>query len=1163
MFAGWSLYLLCIACMALLFGVAWWGDRRAATSQGRRPPWVYSLALGVYCTSWTFYGAVGRASASGWDFLPIYLGPILMFAIGHPLLARVIAISKRHNVTSLADFIGARFGRSPGLAMLVTLLALFGVLPYIALQLKAVALSVDLMAVSAPGSAADSAFPLAVLLALFAMLFGARHLTAGESHHGMVLAIAVDSLIKLVAFLAVGVYAVWGVFDGFGDAYSAAHRLPQVAGTLPRPDWQAGFATQTVLAALAMLCLPRQFLFCVVEHRDPADLKLARWLFPAYLAAISAFVLPIAAAGLAATAPGTAPDTFVIALPRSAGLDGLAVLAFIGGMCAASSMVIVACVALATMLCNEVVMPILLARPALGLAGRGELAGVLIGVRRICIGATVALAYFYEHLFAASGSLASIGLLSFSAVSQFAPAILLGLFWRGSTAAGARAGLCAGYATWAYTLLLPAALAGSPGMDALFQQGPWGIGWLRPHGLFGIAGVDPLTHGALVSLAANVAAFVAVSLRHSPGLAQRLQAARFLETDTPAAGSRPDGRLDASVDELRLLLGRFFGEARTSAFVADYVAGGGLVPSGSEPAPAAFARHTEHLLSGALGSTSARLILSRTLRGRDLPAEAVIHLLDETSHALQFSDSRLRATLEHLSQGVSVVDANLRLVAWNRRYLELFEYPDALVTVGRPIEELIRFNARRGWLGPDPRDDAIVRRLDHMRAQRAYQHERELPDGSVVEIRGNPIPGGGFVTTYSDVTAYKRAQRELMAANETLEARVAARTVELTALNTALADAKSAAERADAAKTRFLAAATHDLAQPIHAARLFAATFDGIEDAASARTRVRHIEQSLSSAETLLSGLLDISRLDAGAESVHRESFALDEVLERLVTEFGPIAARRGIALRFVPTTAIVDSDPRLLRRVIQNFVSNAIRYTRSGKVLIGVRRRAGKVRVEVLDTGPGIEAARRHEIFEEFRRLSSQDEEGSRGLGLGLAIADRIARRLAHPIGLRSVVGRGSAFWIEVPRGAALPRATPPADPAPARTPIDGLLVLVVENEPSVLHGMRLLLEGWGCAVRTATGREDPAVLAGDEPPDVLVVDYHLDDGATGTSFGDALREAWGLTIPGIVITADATPRAREEAASRRYFLLGKPVRPAALRALLTRLQADLTTAA
>ncbi|TXH02559.1 MAG: hybrid sensor histidine kinase/response regulator [Nevskiaceae bacterium] len=1142
------LFVISTFYVGLLFGIAHYGDRAAA--RVRLPvaqPWVFSLALGVYCTSWTFYGAVGRAATQGLDFLPIYLGPILIFVFGSSLIGRITQVSKRHNITSIADFIGARYGRHQGLAMMVAVIAVIGVLPYIALQLKAVAFSFDVL--TGPSTAWDNALPVAVLLAVFAILFGTRQVLSTENHHGMMLAIAFESVIKLLAFLAVGVWAAYDVFDGLGDAYTRALTLPQLTEPLLQGNWWLGFGVQTLLAMAAIICLPRQFHVTVVESAGPSELRTARWVFPLYLGLITIFVLPIAAAGLL-HAPGSAADTYVLAAPMAQHHGGLALAAYLGGFSAGTSMVIVASIALSTMLCNEVVMPILLRAPRLGLQQRQDLSGVIKLIRRVAIVVIVALAYLYYRLFTGPGSLTSIGLLSFAAVVQFAPAIVGGIYWRRGAHAGAVAGIAGGFLVWAWTLLLPTLIGGAGAEDALIRSGPFDLHWLRPQGLFGVTELDPIAHGTLWSLAVNIGLYVGVSLFAAPGLRERLQVSRFLEepesADAPARS--PSRGTSATVGDFHALLQRFIGAERADELIAEYARRRGRAPlKMSDRADAALARYTERLLAAAVGAASARLVLASALQGRDMQVEDVIRLLDETSHAIQFNRDLLRATLEHLSQGVSVVDADLRLVAWNQRYVELFGYPPGLIAVGRPIEDVVRFNAERGLLGEGDTQEQVTRRLEHMRAGHAYRHQRALPDGTVLEIRGNPMPGGGFVTSYSDISDYKRSERALQEINETLETRVSERTRELT-------EAKSAAERADAAKTRFLAAASHDLVQPLNAARLFVSSLDKRALPGSAAALVTQVENSLTSAESLIAGLLDISRLDAQAQEVRVADFALADVLQPLAAEFDVLARERGLRFRAVPTRLVVRSDPKLLRRVLQNFLSNAVRYTARGRVLIGCRRMDGAVRIEVWDSGPGIAPEQQALVFEEFRRLNVQDAHGERGLGLGLAIVQRIARVLDHRVTLRSRVGRGSVFAVIVPLGdparvGVVPRRTPPR----AAGEVAGACVLCVENEPSVLAGMRVLLEGWGCEVLTAAGLAD--AQRHDRVPDLLLVDYHLDHGEDGIHVARELQSRWPRTVPGIVITADHTQAAREAATAQGYALLPKPLKPAALRALMSRL--------
>jgi signal transduction histidine kinase/CheY-like chemotaxis protein len=619
-------------------------------------------------------------------------------------------------------------------------------------------------------------------------------------------------------------------------------------------------------------------------------------------------------------------------------------------------------------------------------------------------------------------------------------------------------------------------------------------------------------------------------------------------------------RISATVGDLQELLDRFVGQERARSLLTEYAANSGRVLPPNERADPELLRFTERLLAGALGAASARLVMASMLRGRDMQLEDVVRLLDETSHVIQFNRELLRATLEHLPQGVSVVDAELRLVAWNPRYLELFHYPPSLVTVGRPIEELMRYNASQGLLGGGNLEAAVRRRLAHMRAGHAHSHERELPDGTVLEILGNPMPGGGFVTSYSDVTAHKRTARALLESNEMLEVRVAQRTHELTMLNAALAKAKADADRANYSKTRFLAAASHDLVQPITAARLFMSSIDRSDVPQPPSALIVQAENALTTAEGLLAGLLDISRLDAGAEEVRLEHFELATLLEPLAAEFKVLARDRGLMLRLANCRQVVYSDARLLRRVLQNFLSNGVRYTRKGRVLIGCRRGRQSIRIEVWDSGPGIPPDKQAEIFEEFRRLDTQGAGGERGLGLGLTIAERIARVLGHPLSLRSWPGRGSVFAITVPlgdRGAISPPARVSAAYGPDR--MAGSVVMCLENEPAVLFGLQTMLCEWGCEVLAVRDRESAlASLSSTRVvPHLLLVDYHLDGGISGIVVAKELQAQWGGEIPSIIITADHTQDAKRAANAQGYQVLPKPIKPAALRALMNRMLA------
>ncbi len=1156
MVPGWVLLLVSLAYVALLFGVAYYGDRRPLyPSRVWLRPIVYSLALAVYCSSWTFYGAVGSAAREGLSYLPIYLGPILLFVVFIGFFERLVLIAKEQNITSIGDFIADRFGKSQPLAVTVTLIAVVAAIPYIALQFKAVAMSIEVL--SGEGAAGadgfwytDSAFYVAMLLAVFSILFGTRQIDATEHHHGMMLAIALESLVKLVAFIAVGVLALW-IIGG----------LPEVAA-LPRRDdafsrgWlPAGFAAQMVLASIAIFCLPRQFQVGVVECEDPRDVRRARWLFPAYLLIITVLVLPITLAGITlAQGQNVHPDSYVLWLPLHLGQTELALFAYIGGFSAATGMVIVASVALATMISNDLVMPALLRIRRLRLDERQDISSIVLIVRRLAI-LTMALLAFLYYRFSSEGEyLANMGLLAFAAVAQFAPSIIGGMYWRGASKAGALGGLIAGFLVVAYTMLLPTLVNSGLMPATVVHEGPWGIAWLKPQELFHLSGWDPITHGTFWSLLINIAFFVFLSLRYRPSVEDRLRALPFLEPHAlrPAAsGGGMPGR--ASVGDLWSLAERIVGERGAGKAFAEYADAQGKPLNRSDPADRALYQFTERLMAGAIGATSARRMLTSALRGTGMEIGEVVSLLDEASQELRFNREMLAATLENISQGISVVDAELKLVAWNRRYLELFDYPDGMVYVGRPASDLIRYNAERGECGPGDVEEQVRKRVGYMSQGSPHVFERVRADGTVIEMRGRPMPGGGFVTTFTDVTDYKRVERELREINETLEQRVAQRTAELTEALDAQREAKQEAEAANLSKTRFLAAASHDLLQPMNAARLFVSALRTQEhgDPEVAKLTAR-VDNSLRAAEELLDGLLDISRLDSGSMRPEWSAFRVDELLDALREQFAPLANSRGLELSVVRCGLSVRSDRRLLRRILQNYLANAMRYTRTGRVLLGARRRVGSVEFQVWDTGPGIPAEQRHIIFEEFHRGDSPSPWGEKGLGLGLSICERIARMLDHSLEFRSAPGHGSMFAVRVPMAAtpAPPRslrltAQPPGLPA-------GMRVLCLDNDRSILDGMAELLGRWGIEVILAERVDEALTKAQAVRPDVLLVDYHLHDRMDGLEAMAALRGLHQPPPPGALITADTSDALTRNCRALGYAILRKPVRPAALRALI-----------
>ncbi len=1171
MIDGWIVLAAALSYIGFLFAVAYAGDRRQrirASEFGR--PLIYALSLAVYCTSWTFFGSVGLAAKSGFDFLPVYIGAIIMIGLAMPVVARIVHLAKAQNITSIADFIAARYGKSQALASIVTIIAVLGTVPYIALQLKAVSASVTSIIgaeeISSVTGAVipplgDIAFAIAMAMAAFAVLFGTRHIDATEHQDGLMLAIATESVVKILAFLGVGLFVTFVMFDGLGDLWARAAADREIASLFTRGFSGGTWLTVTFLSLVCIILLPRQFHVTVVENHSERELRLARWLFPLYLIGINLFVVPIAIAGLL-TFPGGSvdADTFVVALPLSAGAGWVTMLAFIGGLSAATAMVIVASVALAIMVCNDIVVPLILRRRSVAAQERDELAEMgplLLNIRRVAIFVILLLAYWFYRAIAQSHALASIGLVSFASIARFAPAFFIGLVWRGATARGAIAGLLAGFAVWAYTLVLPWFTDAGWISKAIQLEGPFGLGFLRPQMLFNLQ-FEPLTHGVIWSLFANVLAFVTFSLTRPARPIERLQASVFVQSDFPVAQS-PGMRLwrsSVTVSDLERLAARYVGAERAARSFREHFESRNMGANPNTEADPQTLRFTEHLLASAIGAASSRLVLSLLLKRHNVGHRSALKLLDDASEALQYNRDLLQSALDQVDQGLSVFDKDLRLICWNRQFRELLGLPPEVGRVGMPLDRILRKLAERGDFGGGDLEALIAERIEKLATRMEPFHERLMGGRRVLEVRSSPMPQGGFVATFSDITQRVAAADALRRANETLERRVRERTAELTKVNRALAEAKAKADQANLDKTRFLAAASHDILQPLNAARLYATSLVEREKDSENRRLAANIDASLEAVEEILAALLDISRLDAGAMQPEPARIALSDLFERLRLEFAPLADEKGLSLRIMPTRLWVRSDRRLLRRMLQNYLSNAIKYTECGRVTLGCRRRGDEVEIQVWDTGIGIPEDEQPLVFEEFRRLHDK-RSGARGLGLGLSIVQRIARVLGHEIGVRSEPGRGSMFFVRLARVAAPSVEEVPRERAGAGQTMSGSLALCIDNEPRIVESMATLLNNWGCEVITALGIREAleAVEAEGRAPDMVLADYHLDDG-TGLEAVSALWERTKREIPAVIITADHSPELEREIRRRGLALLRKPLKPAQLRALMAQCQ-------
>ncbi|MGI9316527.1 MAG: hybrid sensor histidine kinase/response regulator [bacterium] len=1264
--------------ISLLFYIAFRGDRADPNFVLGNSGLVYSLSLAVYCSSWTFFGAVGTAASRGWDFFAIYLGPILLFLFGYRLIQRIIIISKQQNITSVSDFISSRYGKSRKIAVLVTCIAVLGSLPYISLQLQAISMAFLTVttdtSVNISGSEnnllSDIAFYSAIILATFTILFGTRHLNATEHHRGLIQAIAFESVVKLLAILLVGYFCYRILVDSPNLIDSAWLNLHSPAREAESSWSKIDFVTRMLLSMGAILFLPRQFHVTVVEADSHHQINTARWMLPAYLILVSLVVLPIAITGNYYLPQSSNADLYVLNLPLAEGNTWLALLAFVGGLSAATGMVIVAAISLSTMVCNDIVMPMLINIKRLNILHRHDLNRIILTIRRIVIVAIMMFSYGYYRLSDTSQGLANIGLLSFAAIIQFAPAAIIGLYWQRANRRGALLGLSLGSITWAYCLLVPNFVGGVE-LNLIFATAPW----MHPQHLLGITGLSPLTHGVFWSLTLNLAGLIIGSIRFHPSLLDKIQASLFAHTtpSQPALTQDSSTTRFASFKDARTLCESIIGEQETTNIFSDFE-NQGRSGSQNQPVNRKLVQKIEKSIASVIGASSARHVVAKTLLGEDFSAEDMVVLMDETSQAISFNRELLQAGFENISQGISVVDKDLRVVAWNNRYIEIFDYPLELLYIGMPVEELIRFNAERGECGPGDIEVQVNKRLDHLRAGTPHVFERKRSNGRYVRSQGNPMPGGGFVTSYTDTTEQKNneqalreseqnirfytdnlplmlcyvdknrriqfsnkaynlalglpresvigqpvldllndentdlrerhiktvlsgqpvkftiqnkdqkgnlthylinyipqfddasdvsgffsfyqditqnvaAEELLRKVNEELENRVAERTRDLEQVNEKL-------QNVTEGKTRFLAAASHDLLQPINAARLFnqSITEHSPPSDHEIRNLADKVDHSLVSADKLLRALLDISKLDAGSMTPEFDHFDIYELLQELEVEMGPLAEQYGLQLIMRKRHIGVRSDRRLLRSMLQNFVSNAIRYTERGSILIGCRKRGEHLEIQVLDTGIGIEGHDFELIFREFHRLkASSNNLGEKGLGLGLAITHRLSKILNHPIDVMSVFGKGSRFSVTVPLHKGNIIRYPVQKTWSPMGKLDGLKVLCLEDVEEVLEATRILLTKWDCAVTPCRSIEQARVALNEGSFDVIIADYSLGGQVTGLDFLVEARNA-GCSDYAIILSAEQDPSIRSRTQSIGFYYLSKPVDPSSLRTLLRR---------
>ncbi|TDO98678.1 hybrid sensor histidine kinase/response regulator [Marinomonas balearica] len=1127
-----------------LFWIALWGDKEGPIAKKlTRHPAVYSLSLAIYCTAWTFYGAIGEATRSGWSYLPILLGPILLYLFAFPFIRKMIYVSHKQNITSIADFISSRYGKRPLTAPLVILIAVLSIIPYIALQLKAIGSNFALFVRQDDSSSTLVVFIATLMVGVFAMLFGTRKVEVREYRSGMMLAIAAESLFKLIAILAVGLVAIYSAHHAeFDDVYlnfnfSAWHSDQWL--TFP-------FIMQTLMAAAAIICLPRQFHVSVVDHESNKQSSMARWLFPLYLLLFAIIIPPIALAGQSLFGPQVNADTYVIQFALNSDNILLQMLIFLGGMSATTAMIIIATFALSIMISNDVILPLMLASGSSHQMRPIDRRRILV-IRRFVMVGILGLSFLFYKGHANNESLTGTGLLAFSLVFQLVPSVVGGLYWKKGHAYGVYAGLIVGFLCWVLWMLLPVSSELDSSLIKHRTQS------------------EQISWGALISLLANTAAYIIGSLLATERLADRIQATAFVTPRSKMEHRFFKPKSKAVNADLFVLLETFLGKGKTEEVLKMYETNyTEALPLHSTPSRI-FIDYCERVLGGVLGGSSARTLINSLLVDKQINVEEMVTYLDETTQAIQFSQNLLFTALDSLDHGISVVDKNQRMVAWNKTYQSIYEYPDGLLKIGLPVEDLIRRNAQNGECGVGEIEIQVNKRLKHLKQGTAHRFLRRRANGRVIEMVGNPLPDGGFVTSFTDVTVHIESQQALEEANIDLTKHIEDRTQQVQSINkelhqenqrrskaeAELRKAKAEAEQANISKTEFLALASHDILQPLNAAKLYMSALQSFSLPADADKVSQQLSNALESTETLIATLLEIARFDQGAVKPNLDTFCLLDILTPIISEFDVIAKDKKIQLKHRIQNANVCTDPVYLRRIVQNLVSNAIKYTPNGKVLISARIRKDHVSIQVWDTGLGIPKSQQDKIFNDFYRWDNNNESG---IGLGLGLVKRMQQMLGLTIEVRSIPHRGSCFTVHVPTAAMTDRQLLSSSQLNSSIPslLENCRIWCIDDDEKNLEAMNTLLSRWNCSCFCFSSSDSALNTSNTKAPELLLVDYQLGEHTNGLDVIQQLRETWSIDLPAVLITAVRSSEIEKKCDLEGVIYMAKPAKPAKLRSLI-----------
>lgn len=1175
MIAEWIVFFTSVVFILMISSVMGFADRnKNSPAMVLLRPAIYALTSALFLSTTFIYRLYDMTLAEGWNSIAIALGPLLLVALGLPFIKRMAKVIRIQHIKSLPDFLSTRYGKKysisilPSIILLVLSVLLMGVqIWYLNYSTDIVITFIDEIFVHDHGDVfvlhtltpISGAFkPALILFLIFAAIVAVRSIRTRTGTDGLVFAIAMTALAVFTLMAIYFIYFVYMEFDGVIDVVNKFNILNDQTDIIKQDFSTIHFIVLLFLVTFTFIASPWQFQIIFTENSHGQELDVLRKTFVPFFMVFFFLVLMVCLAVIIIF-NGKYFDYALLSASFLKNNIYMGVFLYFISLIATILLIIIETLAISTMVSNDLVLPLIIRNIGQERFARIRTENSISLLKRGLVLATLILAYISYIYFPYTGYDEHLTYAANILLFQLAPALVAGIYWDRATAKGVFAGITAGIIMWFFTIIIPLAVENSILSEDILTYGLWGVSWLRPTALLGL-NLDIYSHAALWSIGANILFFCIISIAFMPDADEVVQNRLF--SDVRENTENPELRewqRNTILYDFQKMVGQYVGQDIAEIRFKRFSEKENIPYRLNEFANVKFIKFAQQQLAGAIGASSARFVMALVMERKKNRAHSTLKLLDEASELIHLNRELLQSAIDNINQGICVLDENLKLTSWNKAFLSILNIPPDILEQSSSFELILEYCAQRGDFGEGEIPNLVAERILNYVVLKKTVRETIAETEQIIEVTSSYMPEGGCVITFDNVTVQVVATNELEGMNANLEQRVEDRTDELTTLNSQLVKAKTEAEQANIDKTRFLAAASHDISQPMNAARLYSSALLEQDMSDKAGQIAQNLDLSLTSVEEILVALLDISRLDSGVYKAEMSHFGLNDLFEQLYIEFKPLADKKGLDFRYVATSYSVLSDRRHLRRILQNYISNAIKYTETGKVLFGCRKKASQIRVDIYDTGQGVAPFQVKTIFKEFKRLES-GMRVAQGVGLGLSIVDRISIMIDAKLEVDSKVDEGSRFSCFVDEGEVSKIIASSANkPIISRNKLGPLNIVCIDNELEILNALETLLGNWGVkGIYTETSKDAlQEIEQRGIVPDAIIADYHLNF-ENGVFAIEKIRWQIDHPIKAILVTADRSEQVVKVCQAKDITLMYKPVKPAILRAILTRIDAE-----